>query len=48
MTDWYATLQSAIDFYFINLQSLTMLEYFAVVLLLIKKLIPGGKKGGFI
>jgi hypothetical protein len=49
MTDWYTALQAGIDFYFNNLLALTMLEYVAILLLMLKKLTPGGarKKGWF-
>jgi hypothetical protein len=48
--DWYTTLQAAIDFYFSNLEVLTLLEYMAIAFLMTKKILPKGlvgkKKGG--
>jgi hypothetical protein len=44
--DWYLSLQAAIDFYFNNLFSLTLMEYMAIMFLLVKKIMPGKKKGG--
>lgn len=46
--DWYASLQTTIDMFFTYLPMITMLGGVAVIVLLIKKMMPKtrGKKGG--
>lgn len=48
--DWYASLQATIDMFFAYLPIITMLGGVAVVILLIKKMLPkpkGSRKGLF-